>query len=125
MNQRSRRAARSPAAYARDAGLRRLHELTVAAAVLGATGTVVLGGAAAVTYAGHASPSSTPVEQGAATDPGATGPTGSTPTTPPATSGGQHHNHSSSSGSLGQVPPPVTNVRPGNPGSGLITSGGS
>lgn len=107
----------SPAVLARDAGVRRLRSLTVGAAIFGTAGTVVLGGAAAVNNPGRAVPTTAPLAQT-----GAAG-TSSDPTVPPATGGsGQHHHHAAPPGAPGLVPPPVTG---GQPGSGLITSGGS
>jgi hypothetical protein len=111
----------SPAVRARDAGVRRLHRLTVGAAIFGTAGTVVLGGAAAVNDPGRAVPTTAPLVQ-----PGTAG-TSSNATVPPATGSatagsGQHHHHAAPPGAPGLVPPLVTG---GQPGSGLITSGGS
>ena len=111
----------SPAVRARDAGLIRLRRLTVSAAVFGTAGTVVLGGAAAVNDPGRAAPTSTPVAQT-----GSAG-TSSTATVPPTTGSvtdgsGQRHHHAAPPGAPGLVPPLVVG---GQPGSGLITSGGS
>ncbi len=108
----------TPAVRARDAGIRRLRRLTVGAAVFGTAGTVVLGGAAAVNDPGRAAPTNVPVAQ-----PGAGG-TSSAATVLPATaeptfSSGQRHHHAATPG---LVPPVVTG---GQPGSGLVTSGGS
>ncbi len=111
----------SPAVRARDAGVRRLRHLTVTAAVFGTAGTVVLGGAAAVNDPGRAAPTGAPLVQ-----------TGSSRTTdqapvPPATAdptfgSGQRHHHAATPVTPGLVPPVVTG---GQPGSGLVTSGGS
>lgn len=106
---------------ARDAGVRRLHRLTVGAAIFGTAGTVVLGGAAAVYDPGRAVPTTAPVAQtgAAGTSSDATVP----PTTGSATAGsGQHHHHAAPPGAPGLVPPLVTGAQPG---SGLVTSGGS
>lgn len=84
---------------------------------MGAAGTVMLGGAAAVTYAGQASPTLHPIGQ--------TGSTGSSGTGATTTSGGEYRHHASSSVPIGQLDPSTTIVTPGNPGSGLVTSGGS
>ena len=107
----------SAAVHARDAGVRRLRRLTVGAAVLGAAGTVVLGGAAAVDDPGRPAPANTPVAQTASS-----APTG-VPTDPPVTDGsGQRHHRASTPVVPGLVPPVITG---GQPGSGLVTSGGS
>ena len=110
----------SPAVRARDAGVRRLRRLTVGAAVFGTAGTVVLGGAAAVNDPGRPAPTAAPVAQ--------TGPAAvdTAPTLPPVTDGsgsgtGQRHHHSTSV-TPNQLPPIVMG---GQPGSGLVTSGGS
>jgi len=99
---------------------------------MGAVGTVALGGAAAVTYAGHASPTNPPASQSVisgsnGTDPAANGGSsslGSGSAGSAITGGGEHRHHSSSSVPLGQSGS-STGVAPGNPGSGLVTSGGS
>jgi hypothetical protein len=111
----------SPAVRARDAGVRRLRRLTVSAAVFGTVGTVVLGGAAAVNDPGRAAPTAAPLVQT-----GSSG-TSSQATVPPATAdpafgSGQRHHHAATPVTPGLVPPLVTG---GQPGSGLVTSGGS
>jgi len=110
-----------PAVRARDAGVRRLRRLTVGAAVFGTAGTVVLGGAAAVNDPGRAAPTNPPAAQAGS------GHTSSTPTVPPVTGGstfgsGQRHHRASTPVTPELVPPVVTG---GQPGSGLVTSGGS
>lgn len=111
----------SPAVRARDAGVRRLRRLTVSAAVFGTAGTVMLGGAAAVNDPGRAAPTSAPLAQT-----GSSG-TSSGSTVPPATDdptvgSGQRHHHAATPVTPALVPPVVTG---GQPGSGLVTSGGS
>ena len=111
----------SPTVRARDAALRRLRRLTVGAAVFGAAGTVALGGAAAVNDPGRAVPTNAPVAQPGPVD------QGSAPTVPPLTGGsttgsGQRHHRGATALTPGPVPPVVSG---GQPGSGLVTSGGS
>jgi len=125
MTSRGRRSMRSPALRARDAGRQRLQALTVAATAMGAAGTVLFGGAAALTYAGHSAPTAAPTltGPGGSATAGTAGSVGAA-TVPDPTPAARHH-HSSSSTPQGQGQAPAVIAAPGNPGSGLITSGGS
>lgn len=111
----------SPAVQARDAGVRRLRRLTVGAAIFGTAGTVVLGGAAAVHDPGRPAPTNAPAAQTGSSDTsgGATVPSA---TVDPTFGSGQRHHHAATPVAPGLVPPVVTG---GQPGSGLVTSGGS
>ncbi len=99
----------------RDAALRRLRHLTLGAAVLGAAGTVTLGGLAAVTYAGHVTPPSEALaDAGTGTSASTTG-RGSTATAAPMATAAPGDQLGASTVVVGS----------GRAGSGMVTSGGS
>lgn len=97
----------------RDAAMRRLRHLTLGAAALGAAGSVTLGGLAAVTYAGHLTPTSAALaDAGTGTSTSITG-SGSTATAAP------------TAAPTDQLGSTTVVVKHGGAGSGMVTSGGS
>jgi hypothetical protein len=103
----------------RDAALRRLHRLTIGAAVLGTAGTATLGGLAAISYAGHVTATPAAVaEVGTSTSTTTTG-SGSAATAAPTAA------PTATPAPTDQLGSSTVVVGAGSAGSGMVTSGGS
>jgi len=102
----------------RDAAIRRLRWLTVGAAILGAAGTVALGGLSAVSYGGHVTPTAAALGDVGSGTSTATNGSGSTAQLGASTA-------APTAASTDQLGASTVVVDPGGAGPGMVTSGGS